>query len=561
MHTENIKGLTSPEKPCLVETSQGFSVLYKERYLYSKYSPAKSVLQRVEELTILENTLVVCLSPCLGYGLEELIKKMPENCFLLCLELDENLYSLSANSLNDFIVNKSIQFIEPKHIVNIVDILLKKNFTEEYKNIPDIYNFKRAIILEMSGGTFFYNDFYKKIANTIQNTISNFWKNRLTLVKLGRLYSRNFFKNLKNINDLKSISIYKNKFTKPFLIVGAGESCENIINTLSKNNLSSFNIVAVDAILPTLQANKIIPDFIVAVESQLAIEKAYIGSKKNNSIILADLTSRKSITKYSQKDVYFFYSEYTNASFLDNAHKNNILPLKIPALGSVGLTSVYLACLLRQSEDIPIFICGLDFSYSLGTTHARGTPAHKSRLNNSDRLHSLHNYKAAFNPSAKKYTNSLGEDSYTDITLQNYRDLFYNFFYNTKNLYNLSKTGLNLGIPNVDEKVLSRIPQEVQIIITNNIPEKSENKEKRINYINEEKKALSRIKELLINGENTEPKPNPSLSIELENLIKPREYLYLHFPDGYKYQKDNISFLKRIRSEIDFFIKDLTTPW
>ena len=76
MHTENIKGLTSPEKPCLVETSQGFSVLYKERYLYSKYSPAKSVLQRVEELTILENTLVVCLSPCLGYGLEELIKKM-----------------------------------------------------------------------------------------------------------------------------------------------------------------------------------------------------------------------------------------------------------------------------------------------------------------------------------------------------------------------------------------------------------------------------------------------------------------------------------------------------
>ena len=84
---------------------------------------------------------------------------MPKNCFLLCLELDENLYSLSANSLNDFIVNKSIQFIEPKHIVNIVDILLKKNFTEEYKNIPDIYNFKRAII---SSFIFLYNNYSKK---------------------------------------------------------------------------------------------------------------------------------------------------------------------------------------------------------------------------------------------------------------------------------------------------------------------------------------------------------------------------------------------------------------
>ena len=62
-------------KPCLVNTSQGFSILYKEKYLYSKYNPSKAIIQKINELNILPGTIFLCFSPVLSYGLKELTEK------------------------------------------------------------------------------------------------------------------------------------------------------------------------------------------------------------------------------------------------------------------------------------------------------------------------------------------------------------------------------------------------------------------------------------------------------------------------------------------------------
>ena len=45
---------------------------------------------------------------------------------------------------------------------------------------------------------------------------------------------------------------------------------------------------------------------------------------------------------------------------------------------------------------------------------------------------------------------------------------------------------------------------------------------------------------------------------KLKAIFIPREYLYLHFPDGYKFSLD-LSFLKRVRAEMDFFLKEFKT--
>ena len=37
----------------------------------------------------------------------------------------------------------------------------------------------------------------KEVTTLLDESISQFWKNRTTLMKLGRLYVSNFFKNLK----------------------------------------------------------------------------------------------------------------------------------------------------------------------------------------------------------------------------------------------------------------------------------------------------------------------------------------------------------------------------
>ena len=51
------------------------SILYKERYLYSKYAADRSIKQIIQNLTILDNTLILLFSPCLWHGIIELLEK------------------------------------------------------------------------------------------------------------------------------------------------------------------------------------------------------------------------------------------------------------------------------------------------------------------------------------------------------------------------------------------------------------------------------------------------------------------------------------------------------
>ena len=73
------------------------------------------------------------------------------------------------------------------------------------------------------------------------------------------------------------------------------------------------------------------------------------------------------------------------------------------------------------------------------------------------------------------------------------------------------------------------------------------------NFYEKEERALERLKNILSSGQNMS---EAERRVEIEKLLASREYLYLHFPDGLKASLD-VSFLKRVRAEIDFFIKDI----
>ena len=67
-------------------------------------------------------------------------------------------------------------------------------------------------------------------------------------------------------------------------------------------------------------------------------------------------------------------------------------------------------------------------------------------------------------------------------------------------------------------------------------------------FYHTEKDMLQKLRQMLVSGGD---------SAQILEIIKKCEYLYLHFPDGYKTPTDDLSFLKRVRGEIDFFLKDL----
>lgn len=575
---EDIKGqLTAPsEKPCLVSTERGFSLSYQGRFLYSKYAPDRAILGTIQNLNILPGTLIIAFSPALWLGIKALLEKLPENSFVLGVEFDKELHDFADSEFKKIADNTDstekesllskaglLPFSDNDYIVNI---LSGENYPSKNSNsplLPHISTFRRAIPLELSAGCQFNTEKYRTFTSLAENTIASFWKNRVTLTKLGRLYSRNLFKNLENLPSAIDFKKLIRKINRPIFVFGAGESIEESIQNIPKNQLEKCFIIAVDAAAPALKAFGLRIDALIAVEGQLAIEKAYIGSSEKESLIIADITSRAQVTRHPKKALTFFASKYTDASFLQNLSKKAFFPPLLPPLGSVGLTAVHIASLLRKDQNVPVFVSGLDFSFSLGRTHAKNTPAHIQRLSSSTRLLPVENYAAAFKTGAKCIAGKNSISIITDQALLGYSVSFADFFKGIPNLYDCGNQGLPLAIQTLSsektkmyletltEKDLSFDTEE--ILSTENADSK---KKEIISFLEEEEKALNRIKELLMFGKDVSS-CSCTLEEELTSLISCREYLFLHFPDGYQCKGTDLSFLKRVRSQIDFFLKDI----
>ena len=85
------------EKPCLVQAKQGFSVSYKNKFLYSKYNPQSTIEKLISELQIQEDSLIIINSPILFYGIDLLKNKLPNNSVIIAIEHDKKLYDFSIN--------------------------------------------------------------------------------------------------------------------------------------------------------------------------------------------------------------------------------------------------------------------------------------------------------------------------------------------------------------------------------------------------------------------------------------------------------------------------------
>lgn len=531
----------SENKPCAVEkieTSQGFSVSYKGHFLYSKYNPSKNIISAVEGLNLLPGTIILCFSPLLGYGLSELTDKLPENCLIILCEAEKDLYDFS----------------KAEGIFNNLPAEIKICGPEELLHLPlQIYNFtkaslyKRVVRFDMSAGAQFGNDFYDKIYAACSNSVMTFWKNRLTLTKFGRRYSKNLFENLHYLADSKPISDFFTSVEKPLIVFGAGQSTQSF---LDKNKIQpdDYFILCADTALQPLLKNKIKPDGVFIEEAQSVITKAFIGIPEDIQIF-AGLSSIPNIAhKFGGNQLSYFLTEYTKASFIDDLKSKSFTPPVNLPFGSVGLTAVYYALKFRKNEEVPVYVTGLDFSYSVGITHTKGALAHILRLLTGNRLNSLANYPAAFGLGAERISDKEGKLFITTPSLSNYAAMFNSFFGNEKNLFDAGESGLPLAITR-------KIPQPS--CKTENQIKASEysdaQKEEIRKYLSDEKSALEYLRNLLTGKTDLK---NEELMVEITRIAEGREYLYLHFADGYKFSTSQ-SFLNRVRTEIDFFLKFL----
>ncbi len=288
------------EKPHLIKADGAFcslnTVEYKGKFLYSKYNPKRTILACIENLTILPGTILLLCSPLLFYGFEELIQKLPKNCKIIGFEADKNLFEFSKNYLCES--QKDIRFFNFSNILEL----------DEYtRNLAQSGDYRRILRINFSAGIHFAEEKYEEVEKGLQEIITIFWKNRITVQKMGRLYSKNIFKNLPYLKNSVQLSDSKNCISKNILVCGAGESLDNFAHWEKLKD--NFFIIAVDAAARSLCEKNIMPDAIVALEPQSAIQKSYIGLKKffekKEPLLFSDLCARNEVcTMFSKKNIF-----------------------------------------------------------------------------------------------------------------------------------------------------------------------------------------------------------------------------------------------------------------
>ncbi len=525
-------------KPCLVQTAQGFTVSYREKFLYSKYNPSKAILNIIENLNIQPQTIVLCISPLLPYGIKKLSQKLPDDCIMLACEYESQLYKFMLENVKaqDFSNVKNFSYLTRNELLELGPLLSKKKVTlQSGFTLPQPGSFRRIMRLDFSAGSQFNADLYDKVIENATNALMTFWANRVTLVKFGRKYCSNFFKNLIYCADTGTtvpIQKYFASVEKPIIVFGAGESLQEGVDFIkkSKGKAGGFFIICADTALQPLIAQGIIPDGVFIEEAQNVICKCFIGTQNQNIHIFAGLSSVHSLTRYFKPEqISYFTTEFTQASFIDRFEKEGILPPKNHPFGSVGITAYYYANVFRKNASVPVYTYGLDFAYSAGRTHTKGAMADNARFMNSSRIKNDANFGAAFCEPAVKNGNM-----FTTPILQRYADLM---------MALRQAQGPQTQIQGPQTQKHDGVPELVE-----------GQSQKLKNYLQKEKESLEELKALLTGEKQVPPE---ELEREITALVTEREYLYLHFPDGHKFVYTQ-SFLNRIRIEVDYYLKVLS---
>lgn len=558
------------EGPCLIKTGQGFSdlntVKYKGRFLYSKYNPAGAVDSVIQKIDILPGTIVLANSPLLFYGLKNLSQKLPSDCFVIFMECNADLLQFT---------------VEHADLKQLEECLPLKNFTllngndlhsadSLFRNLVNTGKYRRAISIDFSAGSSFARDIYSRIHSAAVEIINVFWKNRITLTRMGRMYNRNIFRNMEFLCRSPELIDVRQTVCKPIIVCGAGESLDYTFRITDDNKQfmqkvfsRDFHIICADAALPFFSSLNIPVDAVAAVECQNAIMQAYVGQKnflkENNVTLFADLSSNPHVIRATECNTIFFASRYGECSFLNSLSVNDVINSFIIPLGSVGLSAILIALQLRQDENVPVYVTGLDFSFSAGRTHCRNAPQTKARYYAANKINGAENYVSCYSANSFSVPSKNGSKMFSSPVMVSYAQNFVSYFSGVKNLFDAGICGIDLRLERkTNETILAdnintrRKGSDIFIRPENFV---SRNISSIKSFCRNEISALRTIRNLLTEGEESSDrdKKNP-LTHQLQELIEPRDYLYIHFPDGHVFSM-NEAFLKRVRAEIDFFMK------
>ncbi|TVQ36884.1 MAG: DUF115 domain-containing protein [Spirochaetaceae bacterium] len=424
------------DSPSVVPTTDGPTVVYRGRNLYSPATPITACRRRVAALTIPDHSLVLVPSPLLGHGLTDLLHKCGPGCRVLLVELEAPLAALARQRLPAALLDDSrVTFCAAERVQE-----LERCFPLELRS-----RCERVISVNLSAGSQLHSREYTQLLHWLQDEIRRAWQNRITTIHMARLWFRNLIANLPLLPVSRPITGVA--VERPVLVLGAGPSLEPLLAELRRQRDQLF-VMAVDTALPVLVAHGITVDAVVALEPQHANLGDFLGVDCRAPLLLADLFSYPAVVRlFTPHHTLFFASHPLDSRLIDKLQAHGLMPLQIPPLGSVGVAAVKLATCIYGG---PVAFAGLDFAYADGKTHARGAPMLQRQHQTARRLSGDRIYTACLARPRLRQPDKQGGRCQTDMVLLSYAEQLRSLTTGSPRLYDLGVCGLPTGAPRLD---------------------------------------------------------------------------------------------------------------
>ncbi len=425
--------------PRLESRPGGINIFYKGKYLYHEQSPEEHTRIRAFSVTLPGKSIILLPSPLLGYGIKDLLERLPDSSHLVCLEKDQLLMDITVRTfLHQSLKDPRVSFVRTDSVPALIEYLEKK---------IDWKRYRKVLLIPLNRGYILYRSFYDEVQKQLLMYLERIHRNRLTTIRLGKRWMSNLFQNLIHLPE--AIPLSDLSIRKPPLLLGAGESLEDRFEWIEQVRESVY-LIAVDTVLPILSALGVRPDLVVSVDAQAINLQDFLAFPYVGIPLAADLTVYPGILRNWKGPLYLFLSRFESLRWFEDPETYSVLPPLLPPLGSVGNTALYLACTYADAS-LPVLCLGMDFCYTPGKPHARGAYTHQlyvarhTRLNPSPLLeNSMHRQKTTV-------LSVNGKAVKADPVLQSFLEVARTVCQNEKRTYNLSNRGLDFGASTVED--------------------------------------------------------------------------------------------------------------
>jgi hypothetical protein len=371
----------------------------------------------------------------LGYILEELIRIHPDALYLV-VEPDIELFAeiVRTRDLSPHLRAGNVVLLVEAPAVDL----------DEYAPNPSASNMKQIVLRP-------YRTLFGEQAHEAERAFHASLEgkriNTATLKRFDRLWTKNTFKNAYEFFTLRGIEDLRNTCTgHAALVIAAGPSVECQIPLL-RRVLDRIIVIAVDTAVKPLLRHGMVPDFIVTVDPQL-INSRHLSAMDLDPesstgeaapFLVADPAVYPTVLRTCSIPTVLTSSVFSPGRIIE---KFSGVKGSIAAGGSVATAAFDLARVLGAD---PVFLTGLDLSYSLGKTHISGSladhyiEAHAYRLR--PRLtYTVHSLRSG-HPSITADRN--GSPVITDRRMLLYRSWFeLQMREERRQVYNLTEGGL-----------------------------------------------------------------------------------------------------------------------